>query len=75
MIGVWARIYGALTIQPFGASAGADIAEAIFNAPVSPTAGQGVMVGQMLEPQVTIKTARRVPAPADAPTGCIVTVP
>lgn len=54
--------------------AGADIAEAIFNAPVSPTAGQGVMVGQMLEPQVTIKTARRVPAPADAPTGCIVKV-
>ncbi len=35
--------------------AGSDIAEAIFNAPVSPTAGQGVMVGQMLEPQVTIK--------------------
>ena len=54
--------------------AGADIAEAIFNAPVSPTAGEGVMVGQMLEPQVTIKTARRVPAPADAPTGCIVKV-
>ena len=54
---------------------GADIAAAIFNAPVSPTAGQGVMVGQMLEPQVTIKTARRVPAPADAPKGCIVKVP
>ena len=55
--------------------AGADIAEAIFNAPVSPTAGQGVMVGQMLEPQVTIKTARRVPAPADAPKGCVVKAP
>ena len=54
---------------------GADIAEAIFNAPVSPTAGQGVMVGQMLEPQVTIKTARRVPAPADAPKGCVVKAP
>ncbi|HJS11916.1 peptidylprolyl isomerase [Sphingopyxis sp.] len=51
---------------------GADIAEAIFNAPISPTAGEGVMVGQMLDPQVTIKTARRVPAPADAPKGCVV---
>lgn len=55
--------------------AGADIAEAIFNAPISPTAGEGVMVGQMLEPQVTIKTARRVPAPADAPKGCVVKAP
>ncbi len=52
--------------------AGADIAEAIFNAPISPTAGEGVMVGQMIEPQVTIKTARRVPAPAGAPKGCVV---
>lgn len=55
--------------------AGTDIAEQIFNAPVSPTAGEGVMVGQMLEPQVTIKTARRVPAPAGAPTGCVVDAP
>lgn len=52
--------------------AGADVAEAIFNAPISPTAGEGVMAGQMIEPQVTIKTARRVPAPADAPKGCVV---
>ncbi|MCW5647794.1 MAG: peptidylprolyl isomerase [Sphingopyxis sp.] len=52
--------------------AGAAVAEAIFNAPVSPTAGQGVMVGQMLEPPVTIKAARRVAAPADAPQGCVV---
>lgn len=52
--------------------AGADVAEKIYAAPISPTAGQGVMVGQMLEPAVTIKTARRVPAPADAPKGCVV---
>jgi peptidyl-prolyl cis-trans isomerase A (cyclophilin A) len=52
--------------------AGAEVAEAIFNAPISPTAGEGVMVGQMLEPQVTIKTARRVPAPATVPQGCVV---
>lgn len=55
--------------------AGAAVADAIFNAPVSPTAGQGVMVGQMLEPPVTIKTARRVAAPADAPKGCVVNAP
>ncbi len=52
--------------------AGADVAAAIFNAPISPTAGEGVMVGQMLEPQITIKTARRVPAIANAPKGCVV---
>jgi peptidyl-prolyl cis-trans isomerase A (cyclophilin A) len=55
--------------------AGADVAAAIFNAPISPTAGDGVMKGQMLEPQVTIKTARRVPAPSDAPKGCVVKAP
>jgi peptidyl-prolyl cis-trans isomerase A (cyclophilin A) len=55
--------------------AGADVVAAIFNAPISPTAGEGVMVGQMLDPQVTIKTARRVPAPADAPKGCVVKAP
>lgn len=54
---------------------GADVAEKIFAAPVSPTAGEGVMQGQMLEPMVTIKTARRIPAPADAPKGCVVKAP
>lgn len=51
---------------------GGDVAEKIFAAPVSPTAGQGVMVGQMITPMIAIKSARRVPAPADAPKGCIV---
>ncbi|MGB3845710.1 MAG: peptidylprolyl isomerase [Sphingopyxis sp.] len=55
--------------------AGADVAERIFNAPISPTAGDGVMHGQILDPMVTIKTARRVPAPADAPAGCVVKAP
>lgn len=54
---------------------GADIAEKIFNAPISPTAGEGVMVGQILDPMVMIKSARRVPAPAGAPKGCIVKAP
>ena len=52
--------------------AGADVAAAIFNAPVSPTAGEGVMVGQMLDPEFKILSARRIPAPADAPKGCVV---
>lgn len=55
--------------------AGADVAERIFNAPISPTAGDGVMHGQILDPMVTIRTARRVPAPADAPAGCVVKAP
>ena len=52
--------------------AGADVVEKIYAAPVSPTKGEGVMVGQMLEPEFRILSARRIPAPADAPKGCIV---
>lgn len=52
--------------------AGADVAEAIFAAPISPTAGEGVMQGQILDPMVTIVSARRVPAPAEPPKGCVV---
>lgn len=52
--------------------AGADVAEKIYAAPVSETAGEGVMLGQMLEPRITILSARRVPAPTDAPEGCVV---
>lgn len=54
---------------------GRDVAEAIYAAPLSPTAGDGPMQGQILDPMVTIKTARRVPAPADAPAGCVVKAP
>lgn len=54
---------------------GGEVAEKIYAAPISETAGEGVMKGQMLAPMVTIKTARRVPAPADAPKGCIVKTP
>lgn len=52
--------------------AGLDVAEKIYAAPVSPTKGEGVMVGQMLEREIPILSARRVPAPADAPKGCVV---
>lgn len=56
--------------------AGMDVAEKIYAAPISETAGEGVMQGQMLDPQFRIVSARRVPAPApisgDAPDGCVV---
>ena len=43
---------------------GMETVRAIFDSPVSPTKGQGVMKGQMLEPTVRILTARRVRSPA-----------
>ena len=38
---------------------GLDVARAILEAPTSPTAGEGVMKGQILEPPVAITAARR----------------
>lgn len=40
---------------------GMDVVLRILEAPTSPTLGEGVMRGQMLEPQVRIITARRTP--------------
>ena len=40
---------------------GMDVVKTILAAPKSPTAGEGVMKGQMLEAPVKIVTARRVP--------------
>lgn len=40
---------------------GMDIVRAILTSPRSPTAGEGVMIGQMLEPKIDIRDARRVP--------------
>lgn len=40
---------------------GMDVVRAILAAPKSPTAGEGVMKGQMLEQPVSILTARRLP--------------
>lgn len=51
---------------------GLDAAEKIYAAPISSTKGEGVMVGQMLEPEYKILSARRIPAPAAAPKGCVV---
>ena len=41
---------------------GMDVARAILTAPVSSTAGDGVMKGQMLEPEVTILKVDRIAA-------------
>jgi len=46
---------------PFGhVVEGMDVVKAIFASPTSPTKGEGVMKGQMLEPGITIRTARVV---------------
>ena len=39
---------------------GMDVVRKIFDAPVSPTKGEGVMKGQMLDPPVRIVSAKRV---------------
>ncbi|WP_082472943.1 peptidylprolyl isomerase [Sphingomonas sp. Leaf357] len=41
---------------------GMDVIQKIFDSPTSPTAGEGVMRGQMIVPPILIKTARRVAA-------------
>lgn len=45
---------------------GMDVIRRVLLAPTSPTAGEGVMKGQMLDPVIRIASARRV-APASAP--------
>jgi peptidyl-prolyl cis-trans isomerase A (cyclophilin A) len=41
---------------------GMDVVRHIMDLPTSPTKGEGIMKGQMLEPTVPVKTARRAPA-------------
>ena len=49
------------SFAPFGrVIEGMDVVEKILASPVSPTKGAGAMVGQMLEPTVTITKAERV---------------
>jgi peptidyl-prolyl cis-trans isomerase A (cyclophilin A) len=40
-------------------AAGLDVARTILTSPVSPTAGEGAMKGQMLAPEIAILSARR----------------
>jgi len=43
---------------------GMDVVRKIWDAPISPTAGEGVMRGQMLADPVKVLTVRRVPIPS-----------
>jgi peptidyl-prolyl cis-trans isomerase A (cyclophilin A) len=43
---------------------GMDVVHRIMDMPTSPTKGEGIMKGQMLEPTVPVTTARRTPAQA-----------
>lgn len=52
--------------------AGQDVAQKIFTGPISPTDGTGVMQGQMLDPKITIRTAKRIAAPENLPQSCVV---
>ncbi|MDF2637939.1 MAG: peptidyl-prolyl cis-trans isomerase [Novosphingobium lindaniclasticum] len=45
---------------------GMDVVRRIWDEPRSPTKGEGVMKGQILEPAIKIVSARRVPAPPPA---------
>lgn len=46
---------------------GMDVVHRIMDMPTSPTKGEGIMKGQMLEPTVTVKSARRSPAADGGP--------
>lgn len=46
---------------------GMDVVKKIWDAPLSPTKGEGPLKGQMLEPPVKVLTVRRVPLPAPPP--------
>lgn len=50
-------------------SGGMDVVRRIWDAPVSPTKGEGPLKGQMLEPPVRILTVRRVVSPPALPKG------
>lgn len=41
---------------------GMEVIQKIFDAPTSPTAGEGLMKGQMIVPPILITAARRIPA-------------
>jgi peptidyl-prolyl cis-trans isomerase A (cyclophilin A) len=47
---------------------GMEVARRIYDAPLSPTLGEGAMKGQMIEKPVRVITARRIPIPPPAAT-------
>lgn len=46
---------------------GMDVVHRIMDMPTSPTKGEGIMKGQMLEPGIPVKTARRTSISAEGP--------
>ncbi|MCD2315909.1 peptidylprolyl isomerase [Sphingomonas sp. IC-11] len=46
---------------------GMDVVHRIMDMPTSPTKGEGIMKGQMLEPTIPVKTARRTATSAGGP--------
>jgi peptidyl-prolyl cis-trans isomerase A (cyclophilin A) len=46
---------------------GMEVVRKIYDAPLSPTKGEGVMKGQMLAAPVKVLTVRRIAMPAPAP--------
>jgi peptidyl-prolyl cis-trans isomerase A (cyclophilin A) len=48
-------------------ASGMDVVRRIYDAPLSPTKGEGVLKGQLLEQPIRIVRARRVALPAPAP--------
>lgn len=46
---------------------GMDVVRRIWDSPLSPTAGEGALKGQMLEPPIKVLTVRRAPVSAAAP--------
>jgi peptidyl-prolyl cis-trans isomerase A (cyclophilin A) len=46
---------------------GMDVVRKIYDAPRSPTLGEGIMKGQMLAPEIRVLTVRRVAIPAAMP--------
>jgi peptidyl-prolyl cis-trans isomerase A (cyclophilin A) len=47
---------------------GMDVARKIWDAPISPTKGDGVMKGQILDPAIKVLSVKRVPIPESQPT-------
>jgi peptidyl-prolyl cis-trans isomerase A (cyclophilin A) len=48
---------------------GMDVVRKIYDAPRSPTLGEGFMKGQMLAPEIKVLTVRRVAIPQSSPVG------
>ena len=48
-------------------ASGMDVVRKIYDAPLSPTLGEGVVKGQMLSPPIRVLSVRRVVVPTPSP--------